>query len=110
MVTIGIGAAARENIHMRITALIDLTKNKKLHFWVNLFALVSGFIFSIFLIIFGIRLVISMIMNNQLSPAMELPLWIVYAAIPLGGLLMTYRLTQSLILQVNEFKKLGGKK
>jgi TRAP-type C4-dicarboxylate transport system permease small subunit len=49
-------------------------------------------------------------MNNQLSPAMELPLWIVYAAIPLGGLLMTYRLTQSLILQVNEFKKLGGKK
>jgi C4-dicarboxylate transporter DctQ subunit len=110
MVTIGIGAAARENIHMRITALIDLTKNKKLHFWVNLFALVSGFIFSIFLIIFGIRLVISMIMNNQLSPAMELPLWIVYAAIPLGGLLMTYRLTQSLILKVNEFKKLGGKK
>lgn len=112
MVTAGIGAAARENMHMSITAIIDLTKSKKFHFGINLFVLLTGFVFAIFTVFTGSRLVYSMILNNQLSPAMEIPLWTIYLAIPLGGILLTYRLTQSLFKQINAFKniKLGGKK
>lgn len=112
MVTAGIGAAARENMHMSITAIIDLTKSKKFHFVINMFVLLTGFLFSFFLVINGARLVYSMILNNQLSPAMEIPLWTIYLAIPLGGVLLTYRLVQSLFKQINTFKTLrsGGKK
>lgn len=112
MVTAGVGAAARENMHMSITAIIDLTKSKKFHFGINMFVLLSGLLFAIFTLVTGSRLVYSMILNNQLSPAMEIPLWTIYLALPIGGLLLTYRLVQSFFKQLKAFNalKLGGKK
>ena len=39
IVMAGSGAAVRENKHMSITALIDVTKSKKFHFFVNVFVI-----------------------------------------------------------------------
>ena len=39
----------------------------------------------------GARLIVSMQANNQLSPAMEIPLWWIYLSIPTGGAVMVFR-------------------
>lgn len=108
IVMAGSGAAVRENMHMSITAIIDVTKGKTFHFIINMFVLVVATAFSIFLVYAGIRLTSSMIANNQVSPALEIPLWWIYISIPIGGALMTIRYIQSFFKQVTEYKK--GKK
>jgi C4-dicarboxylate transporter DctQ subunit len=105
IVMAGSGAAVRENMHMRITAIIDVTKNKTLHFIINMLVLVVSTAFSIFLIYAGIRLTLSMVANNQVSPALEIPLWWIYVSIPIGGFLMTIRYIQSFFMQLAEYKK-----
>lgn len=104
IVMAGSGAAVRENKHMSITALIDVTKNKKFHFIINMFVLIVSLAFSIFLIYTGIRLTGSMISNNQLTPALEIPLWWIYISIPIGGLLMSIRFIQSFFEQLKKYK------
>lgn len=104
IVMAGSGAAVRENKHMSISAIIDVTKSKKFHFIVNMFVLVVSLAFSMFLVYSGVQLVASMISNGQVSPAMEIPLWWIYISIPIGGVLMTIRFIQSFIKQINEYK------
>jgi C4-dicarboxylate transporter, DctQ subunit len=104
MVMAGSGAAVREKKHMSITALIDLTKNRTLHFIINMFVLIVSILFSLFLVYSGVRLTGSMISNNQLSAALEIPLWWVYISLPIGGLLMLIRFIQSFFEQLKDFK------
>lgn len=104
IVMAGSGAAVRENMHMSITALVDVTKGRTFHFVINMFVLVVSLIFSLFLVYAGIRLTLSMIANNQLSPALEIPLWWIYISIPIGGVLMTIRYIQSFFKQLYDYK------
>jgi C4-dicarboxylate transporter DctQ subunit len=46
------------------------------------------------LLILGLKLVIAVRTFGQLSPAMQIPMWIVYLAIPISGALITIRSTQ----------------
>lgn len=107
IVMAGSGAAVRENQHMSITALLDITKGKTFHFIVNMFVLAVSLAFSIFLVYAGARLTSSMITNNQLSPALEIPLWTIYISIPIGGALMTIRFIQSFFKQLKSFRTEG---
>ncbi|MFB5085953.1 TRAP transporter small permease [Psychrobacillus sp. PGGUH221] len=59
------------------------------------------FVMALFLAVFGTELVLSSIEHGQLAPAMQIPVWIAYLAIPLGGLGMAIRL----IVQVVEVWK-----
>ena len=104
IVMAGSSAAVRENQHMSITALVDLTKNKTFHFILAMFVLAISIAFSVFLITAGYRLTLSMISNNQLSPALEIPLWWIYISIPIGGFLMLIRFIQSFFKQMKNFK------
>lgn len=98
----GCGAAVRAGAHMRITAVLDMSKNEKFKMILDTIVTVISLIFSVFLLVYGARLTGSMITNNQLSPALELPLWTIYLSIPVGGFLMTVRYIQ---LLVGTFKK-----
>ena len=53
---------------------------------------------ALFLAVFGTELVLSSINHGQLAPAMQIPIWIPYLAIPLGGIGMAIRL----VIQVKE--------
>ena len=108
IVMAGSGAAVRENMHMRITAIIDVTKGKTFHFILNMFVLLVSISFSVFLMYAGFRLTMSMIANNQVSPAMEIPLWWIYVSIPIGGALMTIRYIQSFFIQIADYRKNEG--
>jgi TRAP-type C4-dicarboxylate transport system permease small subunit len=102
----GAGAAVRRNAHLRITTILDVTRNEAFKRRVNIMVTILSMVFSIFLLIWGSRLTHSMIINRQSSPAMEIPLWWIYISIPLGGLLMTIRYAQSLVKLLGDGK--GG--
>ena len=51
---------------------------------------------ALFLAYFGTQLVMASIANGQVTPAMQMPMWIPFLAIPLGGLGMSIRLIQQL--------------
>lgn len=96
----GLGAGARAGVHMRITALIDLTHNKKFHNIINAVIHIITALFGLFLLVYGIKLCGSMITNHQTSPAMEIPLWWVYLSLPVGGGLLLIREMQSMIAEI----------
>jgi C4-dicarboxylate transporter DctQ subunit len=87
--TVSIGAAigAKTGAHVGIEAFINIFPKKL----VKAALVVSGAIsasFSLFLCVFGIILVRRIVGTGQVSPAMELPMGLIYAAVPVGSLFM----------------------
>ena len=101
------GAAVRNDAHMRITAIPDAIKNYRVRSLIYLFVNIICLAFSLLMLTAGIRLIGSMMTNNQLSPAMEIPLWWIYLSIPVGGGIMTFRFVLLLIKNVKALVK-GG--
>ena len=64
----------------------------------EILSIVIWFVMALFLAVFGTELVLSSINHGQLAPAMQIPIWIPYLAIPLGGIGMAIRL----VIQVKE--------
>lgn len=87
----GCGAAVRADAHMKITAIPDAIKNKTVKRILFLAVYIVCLIFSLLMLTAGARLIASMQANNQLSPAMEIPLWWIYLSIPTGGAVMAFR-------------------
>lgn len=104
----GCGAAVRTDSHMRITAIPDAIKNQTVKRLLFLFVYVACLAFSLLMLTAGARLIASMQANNQVSPAMEIPLWWIYLSIPVGGAVMAFRFLLLLIDDVMAMVK-GGK-
>ncbi|MDW7673591.1 MAG: TRAP transporter small permease, partial [Bacillota bacterium] len=102
-VLIGASIAAREGAHIGISALIDkLPQSMK-----KPFIVIGGLItvaFSVFLCYLAIIVVMFISSTGQKSPAMFLPMYFAYAAIPVGAALMTIRFAQ---LAINKLKVEG---
>lgn len=90
---IGASLAIRKQEHIKVEAFRNLfnERGRKL---IDLLACLLWFIMALFLAIYGTDLVMTIFMRGQSSPAMQIPMWIPYLAIPLGGILMTIRLIQ----------------
>jgi len=98
---IGSSVCVRKQKHVGIDAL--LTKCPLNIRWVlKLIILVIGILFSCILTIYGWKLTGSVMASGQLSPAMMLPMYLAYAAIPLGGGLMIIRYFQAALDLLNK--------
>ncbi len=58
------------------------------------FALLCGALFTFTIGTFGSVFVYNMAFTDQISPDLELPMWLVYLAIPAGSYLMCFRFLQ----------------
>lgn len=67
----------------------------------SLFILYFGYI----LIRYAYDLISTQIVNNQLSPALQIPLAIPYAAVPIGFLIISIRIIQNLVVDVREMNR-----
>lgn len=100
---IGGSICFRRGIHVGIDVLIDYlpTKGKKiLSFIINLMAIALMF----FLIKFGIDLVIFSMNTGQLTPALQIKMYWVYLAIPIGALLSLIHLFMQTYEMIRNFK------
>ena len=98
-VWIGAAYAVREDAHIRITALIGKLTGKKRKVSETV-VLTLWLIFALWLTVEGILLVKEISIMGQVSSAMRIPMTIPYASVPIGGALMSFRLSQKLILDM----------
>jgi C4-dicarboxylate transporter DctQ subunit len=90
------GAAVRSGEHLTVE-LINLAVGER---YIGVLTRVIGLIGAVAgvaLTVFGTELVLTAQDYGQLSPALQLPMWIVYLAMPVSGLLMTIRFLQQMI-------------
>ena len=92
---IGASLAVRKKEHIKVEAFKKIF-NAKIQKVIDLIALLCWFSLAVFLAIAGTDLVTTIFAKGQNSPAMQMPIWLVYSAIPLGGLLMSIRLIQQI--------------
>lgn len=103
MCLLGISAAVKNNNHIKIVMLVNLLP-EKFRKWID-FA--GDFLFagvSIVFIIYGVRMVLGFWEFPQKSPAMEIPLAVIYAALPLGFFLASLRIVQKYINKYKAYK------
>ena len=87
---LGAAYASGQNMHLAIDLVspkLSVAANKRLNLFIR--GLIIVFAFFV-LVIGGIRLIYISQVLGQLSPALRVPMSIVYAAVPLSGLLIIY--------------------
>lgn len=93
MAKFGAAYGVRIGIHVGVDVLV----NRLNDFWykrIIIFGLLSGALFTGILGFLGANFVFQMYGTGQTSADLELPMWIVYLAIPLGSSLMCFRFLQ----------------
>lgn len=92
IIFLGIGAAAKHGEHFSVTAVTGaLPKNIQ-----NILTVVRSLIlvgFNLFVAWYCIIIIQNQMMMQQVTPSLKWPMWVIYAAIPVGSLLMAIRYT-----------------
>ncbi len=96
---IGSSICVRKHAHVSIDFFYEMlpVKSKRL---ATIVVDIIALFFTVSMAFYGSKLVIFSISTGQVSPALQLPMWIPYVAIPLGFVLMSLRLAQNLYAQV----------
>jgi C4-dicarboxylate transporter DctQ subunit len=93
MAKFGAAYGVRTGIHVGVDVLVNhLPANIRKQ--CILFSLFAGALFTAVIATFGARFVWTLAHTDQTSPDMEVPIWIVYLAIPCGSYLMSFRFLQ----------------
>jgi C4-dicarboxylate transporter, DctQ subunit len=93
MAKFGAAYGVRTGIHVGVDVLINQL-NDRWRKGVILFGLSGGALFTAIVGTMGAKFVIELMSTDQVSPDLELPSWLVYACIPLGSYLMSFRFLQ----------------
>ncbi len=93
MAKFGAAYGVRGGIHVGVDVLTNRI-GERARRPVILFALLCGALFTLTIGVFGGIFVYDLSSTDQTSPDLELPMWIVYLAIPAGSLLMCFRFLQ----------------
>ncbi|HSM97777.1 MAG TPA: TRAP transporter small permease [Gallionella sp.] len=93
MAKFGAAYGVRTGIHIGVDFLVNWVR-PSIRRKMIMCALSLGAIFTGAIAFFGARWVIFIYGTGQVSPDMEMPMWIIYLAIPFGSGLMCYRFLQ----------------
>ncbi len=103
---IGAGYAVRKKRHLRVEVLIDRFHGRS-RVVMELIVLALWIFFGCFLIVKGYQLTSMIFMRGQISAALGMPMAVAYAAVPVGSLLMTLRLTHQAYLLLTGKETVG---
>lgn len=103
---LGASAGVKTGAHVGVEA-VTLMLPYKLRKMVNLLGIAICVFFSVAVCVFSLGIISTQVEMAQVSPAMQIPMWIPYLAIPVGMILMTIRYIQSTVKVFKELKA-GG--
>lgn len=92
---IGGCVCVRKGAHIRMDFILTMMP-RRLGLWLTRAVYVLAAVFCAALCWYGTRLMIFAAGHGQTTPAMELPMWVPYAAMPLGSALMAWHFLQEL--------------
>lgn len=87
MIWIAGSFAIKKDAHLRITLFIDML-GKRARTLAYMMIDIIWLLFSVIMIYFGEKMVRMSFVNNRVSPALQIPMWIIYAALLFGSFLM----------------------
>jgi TRAP-type C4-dicarboxylate transport system permease small subunit len=93
MAKFGAAYGVRTGIHVGVDIAVNQLNPASRH-RVILFGLLCGALFTSIVGVLGARFVYHMGMTGQISADLEIPMWIVYLAVPFGSFLMCFRFLQ----------------
>jgi C4-dicarboxylate transporter DctQ subunit len=93
MAKFGAAYGVRVGIHVGVDVLINRLNDRWRKVTI-MFGLLGGALFTAIVGTMGAKFVIELMSTDQVSPDLEIPSWIVYACIPLGSYLMSFRFLQ----------------
>jgi C4-dicarboxylate transporter, DctQ subunit len=93
MAKFGAAYGVRTGIHVGVDVALNQLKPSSRN-RVVLFGLLCGAFFTVVVGTLGARFVWHMAQTEQTSPDMELPMWLIYIAVPIGSYLMCFRFLQ----------------
>jgi C4-dicarboxylate transporter, DctQ subunit len=93
MAKFGAAYGVRTGIHVGVDVLINQLDDRKRAAFV-LFGLLAGAFFTAVVGTLGARFVWAIAHTEQVSPDLELPMWIAFLAVPCGSYLMCFRFLQ----------------
>lgn len=99
LVYIGISYGVRMQKHIKVDAILQFMKDKQ-KIILGIIANLIFLVFSILIILYGNQIVQQFLGWGQTSPALKIPMGLVYAATPVGFTLTSIRLIQQIILQI----------
>lgn len=99
MTWIGASYGVKVNKHLRITVFVDLLKEKYRRI-AYLLVDIAWFAFSIAMIVLSVRMVEMSRFGNRVSPALEVPMWIIYASVLIGCSLMSLGILTNILKKI----------
>lgn len=102
-VFVGMAYCERYHTHLIVDFLTAFfPKLKLVYAWVGDFSVLA---FSGVMAYYGVEKLRALIESAQLSPAMEIPMWIAYLALEVGFVLCVFRAVQSIVLRFIHCRK-----
>lgn len=101
---IGASYCVAHDAHIRIT-MLQKKFSERNQIIIEIIVTVLWTTFSLFLTIKSAELTFNIFKMGQISPAMQIPMGIAYASVPIGCGLMTFRLCQKLLRDINKLEK-----
>ena len=96
MAKFGAAYGVRIGIHVGVDVLVERLKDPARKI-VTAIAMSGGIIFTAIVAWIGADFVYHVRLGGQTSPDLEMPMWIIYLAVPLGSALMCFRFLQALV-------------
>ena len=103
MVFIGCGLAAAKGSHFAIEAVYVLLPHRGKRILTILKTIVTDLLL-LFILYLSINMTQKQLIMGQTSPAMKIPMWFMYLAIPVGCLLM---MIQGTVKAITDYKSIG---
>lgn len=104
VVFIGASMGAKEGVHIGVAAFVNMMPKWFQKFGI-FFSGLCSMLFGLSIAYVSFLAVRHIWAMGQISPAMEIPMWIAYLPIPVGSFLMTIRFGQAMIEQYRDFDK-----
>ncbi|MDR3230115.1 MAG: TRAP transporter small permease [Synergistaceae bacterium] len=99
---IGASEGIKRAVHVGVEAF-TIFLPLKLKKTINIVALLVCVLFCGIVLYYSLSIIRVQATNKQITPAMQIPMWIAYAALPAGAALMIVRYVQVIVRSVKEF-------